>query len=217
VAQARADAPYAPLLKRHPVQARSAARVDAILDAVATLVARAGLNAVTMRAVAATAGVPTGTIYQFFADKRALIQALALRYVSATPDVVDEVAAGDPGSWDEALAAVIDGYARMLREAPAMRALWLAGAMDAATRRFAGAADDAITERLRALLSDLAGRPPDAATAADWRYIVTLVSVMLRTAFGQHARGDADLLERTERTATLYAADLLGVAAPAHR
>ena len=75
--------PYAHLLKRQPAQARSAERVEALLDAAAKLLEDREPEAVTVRDLATAAGVPTGTLYQFFEDKDAVLQALAVRSVHA--------------------------------------------------------------------------------------------------------------------------------------
>ncbi len=164
---------YAGLLKRTPVQVRSAKRVDAILDATAAALEQGGLEALTMRSVAAGAGVPTGTIYQFFADRETLIQALAIRYVSASTAPLDHVLAA-PGGWSVKIDLLVDHYADMLRSTPAMRILWLAGVMDAATRRLAIEADDQIAGRLGADLSaasarvDGADRTPTGASSSPW-------------------------------------------------
>ena len=199
---------YAGLLKRTPVQVRSAKRVDAILDATAAALEQGGLEALTMRSVAAGAGVPTGTIYQFFADRETLIQALAVRYVSASTTPLDHVLAA-PGGWSVKVDLLVDHYADMLRSTPAIRILWLAGVMDAATRRLAIEADDQIAERLGADLS-AASRGSTEPTVADWRFLVTLVSGLLKAAFATDPNGDPDVLARTKRVATLYAGDLLG-------
>ncbi|MFN8113926.1 MAG: TetR/AcrR family transcriptional regulator [Solirubrobacterales bacterium] len=204
---ATSDPPYAPLLKRRPVQARSIARVDAILDAAAALAAD-DLEALTMRAVGARAGVPPATIYQFFDDREALIQALAVRYVAATPAVLESALDASLDSWPQALERVVDGFAGLLRREPAMRTLWLAGAMDAATARFAAAADDGIAERLRARLVEISGRE-DRGTDTDWRFLVTLVGDLLKRSFRHDPDGDGFLLDRSKRVAVLYSGDLL--------
>ena len=60
--------------RRQPVQARSQARVERILTAAATLVEDGGVDAATTRAIAAAAGVPVATLYQFFADRDAVLK-----------------------------------------------------------------------------------------------------------------------------------------------
>jgi hypothetical protein len=137
-----------------------------------------------------------------------LIQALAVRYIAATPPVVDEVISGHEGSWEQAVDMVIDAYAERLRAAPAMRSLWLAGAMDTATVRLAAGADDLIAARLRDELTILAG-VEGAGSSADWRFLVTLVGDLLRRAFRNDPLGDPEVLSRSKRVARLYVSDLL--------
>ncbi len=59
--------------RKTPIQARSRATVQAILDATADVVAEYGLDSVTTNRVAKTAGVSVGSLYQYFPGKDALI------------------------------------------------------------------------------------------------------------------------------------------------
>jgi AcrR family transcriptional regulator len=67
-----------------PRQARAEETVAAILEGAAQVLEAGGLAAFTTNAVAERAGVSIGTLYQYFADKNALIQALAQRELQAT-------------------------------------------------------------------------------------------------------------------------------------
>ncbi len=67
--------------RRVPTQERSRQRVDAILDAFATLLVENGFEAVNTHMVAERAEVPVGTVYQFFPNKFALATACARRNV----------------------------------------------------------------------------------------------------------------------------------------
>jgi AcrR family transcriptional regulator len=67
-------------MRRKPRQARSQERVNRILDVAEALFASQGYPATTTNAIAAQAQVPIGSLYQFFPDKTAILQALALRY-----------------------------------------------------------------------------------------------------------------------------------------
>lgn len=58
---------------REPSQERSRERVAAILAAARELIAEAGLGNLKMALIAERAGVPVGTIYQFFPDKDAVL------------------------------------------------------------------------------------------------------------------------------------------------
>ncbi|AFZ57276.1 TetR family transcriptional regulator [Anabaena cylindrica FACHB-243] len=67
-------------MRRKPRQARSQERVNRILDVAEGLFASQGYAATTTNAIAAQAQVPIGSLYQFFPDKTAILQALSLRY-----------------------------------------------------------------------------------------------------------------------------------------
>lgn len=71
--------PQATSLRRAPVQRRSAERLTRILDACADLLDEVGYDALSTRAVAVRAGVPIGSVYRFFGNKRAMADALAQR------------------------------------------------------------------------------------------------------------------------------------------
>jgi AcrR family transcriptional regulator len=67
-------------MRRKPRQARSQERVKRILDVAEELFIAEGYMATTTNAIATRAQVPIGSLYQFFPDKSAILQALALRY-----------------------------------------------------------------------------------------------------------------------------------------
>src|SRR5436853_3070551 len=66
-------------VRRKPVQRRSVERFERMLDACAELLDDVGYDAMTTSEVARRAGVPIGTLYQFFDGKHALARALAER------------------------------------------------------------------------------------------------------------------------------------------
>jgi AcrR family transcriptional regulator len=72
--------------RRVPRQERGERRVAAILAAAATLLDEVGYDAMTVSAVAARAGAPIGSIYQFFPNKESIAQALAARYLTELRD-----------------------------------------------------------------------------------------------------------------------------------
>src|ERR1700716_3122711 len=67
--------------RRIPRQARAGETVSLILEATAQILEAGGLPAFTTNAVAERAGVSIGTLYQYFADKNAILLALARRQV----------------------------------------------------------------------------------------------------------------------------------------
>lgn len=67
--------------RRVPRQARGERRVTAILDAAAQVLGEVGYDAMTVSAVAERARTPIGSVYQFYANKEAIGQAVAERYL----------------------------------------------------------------------------------------------------------------------------------------
>lgn len=72
--------PPASLLRRVPRQERGRERVGKILDAAATVIAEVGVDTMTTNAIAARANTSVGSLYQFFPNKEAIVEALAARY-----------------------------------------------------------------------------------------------------------------------------------------
>ncbi len=68
-------------LRNLPQQARSAARVELLLDVAEEVFEEVGYDAATTNLVASRAGVPVGTLYRWFPDKAALAEALTDRYL----------------------------------------------------------------------------------------------------------------------------------------
>ncbi|EGT4385527.1 TetR/AcrR family transcriptional regulator [Cronobacter malonaticus] len=65
--------------RKAPRQARSRALVEAIVEATARIFEREGAAACTTNAVAETAGVSIGSLYQYFPNRHALTAALVAR------------------------------------------------------------------------------------------------------------------------------------------
>ena len=67
--------------RKQPVQARSVATLDAILDAAIQVLVRVGKEKLTTTLVADRAGVSVGTLYQYFPNKLSLLQSVLRRHL----------------------------------------------------------------------------------------------------------------------------------------
>ena len=81
--------------RRIPHQARAAETVAAILEGAAQVLEAGGLAGFTTNRVAERAGVSIGTLYQYFADKNALLRALAERELDAALAAVAKALRGE--------------------------------------------------------------------------------------------------------------------------
>ena len=106
-------------LRRRPVQQRSAKRVEQMLEACAVLIDELGYDGVTTTLIAERAGVAVGSLYQFFPDKRAVVQALTQRnvehFMAGMARRLDEVRLEH---WWDGADIAFDVYVQMYREVP---------------------------------------------------------------------------------------------------
>lgn len=77
--------------RKRPVQSRSAVTVDALLEATVQVLLDVGKERLTTTRVAYRAGVSVGTLYQYFPNKNALLQATLQRHLDGVMKAVEEV------------------------------------------------------------------------------------------------------------------------------
>jgi len=103
--------------RRRPSQERSRDRVERILDATAALLGDTPVDKITTAAIAEEAGVPIGSVYQYFPNKLAVLAELARRVMEQVDLKTASLIAEDFGvlPWDQAIDRAIDatmqGYA----------------------------------------------------------------------------------------------------------
>jgi len=135
-------------LRRLPTQARSRARVEAILKAAGALLGEVGYDGVTTNLIAERAGVPVGSIYQFFETKDDIVAALVERFQARIHKLVGEeldaaYAARDRRAF---IAKLVEGIAVIQAEANAFVCVFSGSQSHA---RF-----DGLARELRATLVD---------------------------------------------------------------
>lgn len=84
--------------RKSPVQARSAASVDAILEATIQVLLGVGKERLTTTKVALRAGVSIGTLYQYFPNKSALLQSALKRHLEEVSEAVERVCREQQGN-----------------------------------------------------------------------------------------------------------------------
>ncbi|CDN46458.1 TetR/AcrR family transcriptional regulator [Neorhizobium galegae] len=112
-------------LRRVPKQERSRERIDEILKVSMQLIGQKGIDAVTMKEIAALSGGPIASVYQYFPNKSAIIATLYERYVEEVRSFVAEQI-GKIATAEDALqapAALFDLYYYNMRERPSLQDL----------------------------------------------------------------------------------------------
>jgi AcrR family transcriptional regulator len=95
-------------MRKEPRQARSRATTDAMLDAAARILGDRGWTGLTTNAVAETAGVSIGSLYQYFPNKLALIEAVRRRHFDEVLAVL-RAAADERMTRRQRVEALVDG------------------------------------------------------------------------------------------------------------
>ncbi|MGY3485880.1 AcrR family transcriptional regulator [Bradyrhizobium sp. USDA 4011] len=105
-------------MRKAPRQARSRATIEAILDAAAHILGERGWAATTTNAVAERAGVSIGSLYQYFPNKLALVEATRRRHFDELLAVL-RTATDDTKSRAHRIVAFVDGIIEVHRRFPA--------------------------------------------------------------------------------------------------
>lgn len=202
------DASHTPGLRRVPVQQRSAERLGRILDACAAVLDETGYESLSTRAVAARAEVPIGSVYRFFGNKRAMVDALARRNLDTYLErIADGLEAGEqPLVWRRAVDVVVDTYVAMKRDTPGFALLDFQGAAPAEAPE---SVNRVVADRLALLLGERLGREQDAA----WRRAVPVgveaADALLQLAFRTDPSGDREIVAETKKLLRAYLAGVL--------
>ncbi|GAA1997355.1 TetR/AcrR family transcriptional regulator [Catenulispora subtropica] len=201
-------------LRRRPMQRRSAERYERILNVCAELLDEVGFAGLTTTAVAKRAEVPIGTVYQFFADKSALVHALAARNLQNFLDrLVRRYGETPPGSVEDVVDIAIDEFVDMRRTLPGFGVLdFGAGSKwSEADPRDLYLLDDsvenntAVARRLRTLTPFLASSDAgEDQVELALRVAMEAADAVLQLAFRSDPDGDAGLIAECKKLLVAY-------------
>jgi len=198
-------------LRRVPVQERSAARVRRMLDACAELVDELGYDGLSTTLLAERAGVAIGSVYQFFPDKRAVVQAVTVRNLETYLQRIDRrLAEGDFAHWWEGVDAVIDEYVEMQRGTPGFRGLHFGDIVDTRLLDETRENNEVIVGKLRDLLIErfalTGGERLDFALAI----AVETGDALIKLAFRRAPDGDPAVIDEAKALIRQYLAGYVG-------
>ena len=107
--------------RNRPRQARSRATVEVILDAAVRIFEKEGADAATTAHIADIAGVSVGSLYQYFGNRDAILDALQDREFERATAMMERVLASAPSLSSRELArAVIEQLFGLYQAAPAL-------------------------------------------------------------------------------------------------
>ncbi|MET7681827.1 TetR/AcrR family transcriptional regulator [Streptomyces sp. NPDC005423] len=195
-------------LRRAPVQRRSAERLTRILDACADLLDEVGYDALSTRAVAQRAGVPIGSVYRFFGNKRAMADALAQRNLERyTERVTERLKETGAAGWRAAMDAVLDEYLAMKRTAPGFSLVDFGNQIPVGSGH--AEPNRRVADRLSALLSDYFEGEPDDDMRRTFLIAVETADTLVHLAFRVAPEGDEKIIAETRELLRAYLARVL--------
>lgn len=194
-------------LRREPRQARSRARLAQILAAADAILAEEGVEGLTVRRIAERAGVPVGSLYQFFPDKGSVVDAVARAYIAEFDNLVEHlVSSADSGDWSDPVGRIVDSFVALYRSHPGYVALWSGRHLSAELARADEANNQLIAAGVQRVLASHAQVADGPALALAARVAVRAADALLQYAFSLSPDGDEAVLAELKNLLRLYLA-----------
>ena len=148
--------------RRYPSQRRSQERVELILTATAEILRKQGIGAVTTNSIAAEAGIPVSSIYQYFPNKVEVLCALFEDYLAGIVAVIDEFATPErlQQPWEEFLTAFVKVIFQQETREHIDRELWSALSLFPELRELESAHRARMADRIADILRQLGSTWP---------------------------------------------------------
>jgi AcrR family transcriptional regulator len=204
--------------RRLPLQARARKRVDRILDVTVALLAKQGLDALSTAGIAERAGIPIGSVYQYFPSKEAILVEVAARKFQAVDTAFAAGFARDLErmDWRRALERSLDASVAAFRGDPAYVAVWRATRSSSAFRSLAAAYDARFAAALESV--PLVARIPAARRRVAARTAIRVANTLLDAVLeAGDPREAAAIVREMKRVLVVYLADDLDAALEAGR
>ncbi|MER6989461.1 TetR family transcriptional regulator [Saccharopolyspora hirsuta] len=175
-----------------------------MLAACAELIDEVGYDGLTTTLIAERAGVAVGSLYQFFPDKRAVVQELTLRnldrFVRTVSARFDQL---ELEHWWDAVDAVFDVYLTMHREVPAFSRLHFGDVVDLRLLDPGKDNNAVIAEKLIGLIAEEFGLDPQR-LVLPLAVAVEAADAVLHMAFRRDPAGDATLVAEAKEMVRGY-------------
>lgn len=170
-----------------------------MLDACAALVDEVGYEGLTTTLLAERAGVAIGSVYQFFPDKRAVVQALTQRHLEAyLQRLVEHLAAADLADWWQAVCAALDEYIHMHRTVPGFRTLHFGDVVDVHLLDEEQDNNTVIAEQIADILVDRFAVDDSGQVRFALALAVEAANALVRLAFRRDPQGDERVLDEVK-------------------
>lgn len=186
-------------LRNEPVQARSAARLEALLDAAASVVEELGYERLTTAMVAERAGASIGTVYRYFPDRIAVLQALAARNLDRIIGRIrQEFGDEKHDTWTDALRAGFGIFVDAFRTEPGFRSLRVGDVIDLRPAAMPTTYNSRIAEEMLRILVDRYGLPDTEESRFAFETAIEVTDALVARAFAREPDGDPAILDKAQ-------------------
>jgi AcrR family transcriptional regulator len=196
-------------IRVEPVQARSTARVNALLDAASETIHDVGYELLTTAMVAERAGASIGTVYRYFPDRVAVLQALAARNLDrVTHALATRLEQDKPATVVAEIDTVVGTLVDSFRSEKGFRSLRVGDVLDIRPATSARSGNSDIARVISDDLRERLGLRLDSAGRLAVETAVDVMDALLGRAFLHSDKGDGTLIDEARRMARLALADI---------
>ncbi len=194
----------APLKRRVPQQVRSRDRVERILEKAGALVVSGGVESISTRTIAAAAGVPVASLYQYFADKDAILLALVERDMAAMEQqVAEDLARVEVLSVGTMVEAIMRAFVKVYRRRPSCVEIFVRGRSNPTVQEFCRRHNQKMARDLFAVAQQ-AGMVVEHSTGLYAELALEVSDRLFQIAFERDRNGDQEVIDEGIALVTSY-------------
>ena len=191
--------------RRSAIQSRSQEKMRRVLRATAALLDDTGPEAVTTTSVAARAEVSIGWLYNFFDDRKALLEEVMVSGLMQLDRDLDEVGFSLAGAqWRATVVAGIDTVIEFFDASPGFRSLWFSAEFSGRMLQANRLHDDAVAAYLAASVTQTRPDAPDVPLHIVTQVFVGMLDKGLDLAYRNDPAGDKNMLGEMSRASVDY-------------
>jgi AcrR family transcriptional regulator len=200
---------------------RSRDRVQRILEVSGEIVVQHGVEAVTTRAIAAAAGLPVASLYQYFADKEAVLLALVERDIAEMDaQLAADIASLRVLSVRSLVETSMRAFVKVYHRRPSFVMIWFRGRANQAVLDFVRAHNKRMARDLFQVARTV-GMTEEGADGLHAELAIEVADRLFQIAFEDSLTGDRRVIEEGIDLVTAYVethatpAGIAGIPVPA--
>lgn len=173
--------------------------VERVLDVTDSLLAAGNFESISTTRIAEEAGVSVGALYQYFPDREAIVNAVAVRHIEDSEELMAEaIKSAGPELLADPAGAFVDLFADRYRAEPGYRAIWFGSRLTDALRETDRHGKEVLAEGVRSVLTATGRVTEPARLVPASRVAATACDALLQEAFRRDPEGDPTTLEEAK-------------------